>query len=99
MLDSLDIGAIVGALSLIVVAVIERRTRKDEDKWIQNSREHEALVARVEDIGNNLGRSIDRVENNLVASIDVLGRKVERVDEVLVSHIEDHARGVFSGTN
>jgi len=94
-----DLGAIVGAVSLIVVAIIERRTRKDEDKWAQNTREHEALVVRVEDIGSNLGRSIDRVENNLATSIEVLTRKVEHTDDVLVSHIEDHARGVFGGTS
>jgi hypothetical protein len=93
---------VTGAFTLItavVAGIIEKRTRRDDEKWIQNTREHEALVSRLEDIGSSLGRSIDRVEINLSTAIDVLGRRVEQVDEIMVSHIEDHARGVFSGKN
>lgn len=93
MLENLDLGAVIGALSLVVVAVIERRTRRDDAKWEANTREHEALVARMEEVGSGLGRSLDRVESNLSSSIEVLTRKVERVDDTLVAHLEDHARG------
>lgn len=95
MLDGLDLGAVIGAISLIVVAIIERRTRREDNRWEQNKEEHEALVGRMEDIGSSLGRSLDRVESNLTDHIDSLSRKVERLDGTVVSHLEDHARGEF----
>lgn len=90
---SIDLGAIIGALSLIVVAVIERRTRKEDARWEHNANEHGALVERMEEIGSSLGRSLDRVEENVTAHIESLSRKVERLDGTVVSHLEDHARG------
>lgn len=83
--------AFIGALSLIAVAVVERRTRKDDEKWDQNSRDHEALVQRMESIGSNLGRSLDRVEDNLAHHIIRLENKVERHEDVLFGHLADHA--------
>lgn len=83
--------AFIGALSLIAVAVVERRTRKDDEKWDQNSRDHEALVQRMESIGSNLGRSLDRVEDNLAHHIIRLENKVERHEDVLFGHLTDHA--------
>lgn len=81
---------LVGAISLILVAVIERRGRKDEDKWENNTAEHNALVKRVEDIGSNLGRSLDRVEGNLGEHIVRLSNKIEQHDEVLFQHLSNH---------
>ena len=81
----------VAAITAIVVAVIERRTRRDEEKWEQNTKEHEALVSRMESIGSNLGRSLDRVEDNLTHHIIRLENKVERHDQVLFDHLAHHA--------
>lgn len=83
--------AFISAATAIVVAIIERRTRKDEEKWEQNTRDHDALVQRMESIGSNLGRSLDRVEDNLAHHIIRLENKVERHDEVLFNHLADHA--------
>lgn len=83
--------AAVSALTAVVVAVIERRTRKDEEKWEQNSKDHDALVQRMESIGSNLGRSLDRVEDNISHHIIRLENKVERHDEVLFDHLAHHA--------
>lgn len=84
------VGAI-SALTAIVVAVIERRTRSEDERWALNTKEHETLVARMEDIGSNLGRSIDRVEDNLAHHIIRLENKVERHDQVLFDHLASHA--------
>jgi len=83
--------ASIGALSLIAVAVIERRTRNSDEKWELNANEHEALVNRMEDIGSNLGRSLDRVESNLAHHIIRLENKVEQHDQVLFDHLSSHA--------
>lgn len=83
--------AVVSGLTAFAVAVIERRTRRDEEKWEQNSREHDALVTRMEDIGKSLGRSLDRVEDNLAMHIIRLENKVEQHDDVLYGHLSHHA--------
>lgn len=85
------VTAFIGGISLIAVAIVERRTRKDEEKWEQNSKDHQSLVERMENIGNGLGRSLDRVEDNLAHHIIRLENKVERHDEVLFGHLADHA--------
>lgn len=83
--------SLVAAVTAVVVAVIERRTRRDEDKWALNTKEHEALVEKIESIGSGLGRSLDRVEDNLAHHIVRLENKVERHDEVLFDHLAHHA--------
>ena len=83
--------AAVTALTAIAVAVIEKRTRRDEEKWQQNTDEHNALVGRMDMIGSNLGRSLDRVESNLSEHLSRLENKVERHDEVLFDHLSSHA--------
>jgi cell division protein FtsB len=83
--------AFISGLTALVVAVIERRTRKDEEKWDQNTRDHDALVQRVESIGGSLGRSLDRVEDNIAHHIIRLENKVERHDQVLFDHLAHHA--------
>ena len=85
------ISAGVGALSLVVVAVVERRTRSEDDRWALNTKEHEQLVARVEDIGSGLGRSLDRVEQNLTRHIEHLQSANELQDKVLFEHLASHA--------
>ena len=85
------ITASVGALSLIVVAIVERRTRSENDRWALNTKEHEQLVARVEDMGSGLGRSLDRVEHNLTRHIEHLQNANELQDKVLFEHLASHA--------
>lgn len=83
--------AIISAITAMVVAVVERRTRRDEEKWKQNTEDHKALVNRMDMIGSNLGRSLDRVEDNLAHHIIRLENKVDKHDEVLFNHLADHA--------
>ena len=83
--------AIVSGLTAFAVAIIERRTRKEDERWELNTKEHEALVARMETIGSSLGRSLDRVEDNLAHHIIRLENKVERHDQVLFDHLASHA--------
>ena len=85
------VTAIIGALSLIAVAIVEKRTRRDDQKWEQNTADHNTLAKRVEDIGSNLGRSLDRVESNLGQHISRIENKIEQHDEVLFGHLTSHA--------
>ena len=80
------VSGVIGALSLIVVAVLERRSRRDDAKWETNHEEHEALVARIETMGSGLGRSLDRVEQVAI-----------RTEEKLDQHINDHVTGKLVG--
>jgi len=84
------VAAITG-ITALAVAIIERRTRKNDEKWEQNAADHRALVNRMDLIGQNLGRSIDRVEGNLGEHIVRLGNKLEQHDEVLFGHLSSHA--------
>lgn len=88
--------AIISAVTAIVVAVVERRTRRDEEKWQQNADDHKALVGRMDMIGSNLGRSLDRVEDNLAHHIIRLETKVDKHDEVLFNHLAGHAMNGLS---
>ncbi len=90
------IVAVVTGLTALAVAVIEKRTRKDEEKWQQNTTEHNALVSRIENMGSSLGRSLDRVEGNLGEHIVRLENKIEQHDEVLFGHLASHAEAVFA---
>lgn len=89
------VAGISGATAL-AVAIIEKRTRKDNDKWEQNSSDHKALVDRMESIGHNLGRSLDRVEDNLGQHISRLENKIEQHDEVLFGHLASHAEAALA---
>ena len=81
----------VGALSLIVVAIVERRTRTDDERWALNTKEHESLVGRVETMGSSLGRWLDRVESNLTMHITRLENTNALQDKVLFEHLASHA--------
>ena len=48
-------------------------------------------MARVEDIGSGLGRSLDRVEQNLTRHIEHLQNANELQDKVLFEHLASHA--------
>lgn len=87
--------AFVTALTAIVVAIIEKRTRNSDAKWQQNADDHKSLVDRMESIGSNLGRSLDRVEGNLGEHIIRLENKIEQHDDVLFSHLASHAEAAF----
>ncbi len=88
--------ASIGAISLLVVAIIELRSRKDDSRWALNTKEHEALVERVEDMGTNLGRSIDRVETNMQSHLERIENKIETHDSVLFEHLASHAELRFN---
>lgn len=88
--------AIIGALSLLAVAIVEKRTRRDDEKWEQNTADHNALVDRMESIGTSLGRSLDRVESNLGEHIARLENKIEQHDDVLFDHLSSHAEASFT---
>jgi len=86
----------VSSLTAIIVANLERRARSDKEKWKQNSDDHNSLVNRMDMIGSNLGRSLDRVEENLTVHIARLENKVDKHDEVLFNHLADHAMKSFT---
>ncbi len=88
--------ASIGAISLLVVTIIELRSRKDDSRWALNTKEHEALVERVEDMGTNLGRSIDRVETNMQSHLERIENKIETHDSVLFEHLATHAELQFN---
>lgn len=87
--------AIISAITAFAVAVIEKRTRRSDEKWDQNAADHKALVDRMDSIGASLGRSLDRVEGNLGEHIIRLENKIEQHDDVLFSHLASHAEAAF----
>lgn len=89
------ITASLGAISLIIVAIIERRSRAEDSKWALNTKEHQALVERVEDMGSNLGRSVDRIESNMKVHLERIENKIETHDTVLFEHLASHAEAQF----
>ena len=70
--------ALLGVLGLLIASMVEwsRRT---------NQRDHAMVLRMLEQMGDGLGRSIDRVEQTAI-----------RTEEELDEHIGDHARGAFS---
>jgi hypothetical protein len=67
--------AIVGLVGAIVVALIEKGRR-------ENKSDHSVVSEKLDIIGRNLGRSIDRVESTVI-------RNEMKLDQ----HINDHAKG------
>lgn len=67
--------AIVGLVGAIVVALIEKGRR-------ENKSDHNVVSEKLDIIGRNLGRSIDRVESTVIRNEMKLDR-----------HINDHAKG------
>ena len=70
--------ALLGLLGLMIASMVEwsRRT---------NQRDHAMVLKMLQQMGDGLGRSIDRVEQT-----------ANRTEEDLDGHIADHARGAFN---
>ena len=67
--------AVVSLIGAIVVALIEKGRR-------ENKSDHNVVSEKLDIIGRNLGRSIDRVESTVI-------RNEIKLDQ----HINDHAKG------
>ena len=74
--------ALIGAASILGVALIEHGRRQSKRNWEQNKNDHDFVVDKIENIGKSLGRSIDRVE-----------KTAERTERKLDQHINDHVTG------
>lgn len=74
--------ALIGAISIIAVALIEGNRRASKRNWAQNREDHSFVVEKIEDLGKSLGRSIDRVEATGI-----------RTEQKLDQHINDHVTG------
>lgn len=74
--------ALIGAVSLIAVALIESGRRTSKNRWEENKADHNFVVDKIENLGKSLGISIDRVEKG-----------VERTEAKVDEHIRDHAKG------
>ena len=72
----------IGALGLVLVALIERGRRTNTRRWEQNRDDHNHVMDKLDDLGKSLGRSIDRVEATSL-----------RTEEKLDQHINDHVTG------
>lgn len=70
--------ALLGVLGLLIASMVEWSRRA-------NKRDHEMVIRLISQVGEGLGRSIDRVEQTAI-----------RTEEELDEHIADHARGAFS---
>ena len=70
--------ALLGVLGLLIASMVEWSRRS-------NQRDHAMVLRMLEQMGDGLGRSIDRVEQTAI-----------RTEEELDEHIADHARGAFS---
>ena len=70
--------ALLGVLGLLIASMVEwgRRT---------NQRDHAMVLRMLQQMGEGLGHSIDRVEQTAI-----------RTEEELDGHIADHARGAFN---
>lgn len=74
--------ALIGAVSLVAVALIESGRRTSKTRWEENKADHNFVVDKIEAMGKSLGISIDRVEKG-----------VERTEAKIDEHIRDHAKG------
>lgn len=72
------IVALLGVLGLLIASMVEwsRRTHQ---------RDHAMVLQMLKQMGDGLGRSIDRVEQTAI-----------RTEKELDGHIADHARGAFN---
>ena len=72
----------IGALALVLVAMIESGRRASNKRWEDNKADHNFVVDKIEQLGKSLGTSIDRVEDTAI-----------RTEEKLDRHINDHVTG------
>lgn len=87
------VEALIGAISLIAVALIQKDRSEGKKRREADKEEHSFLVDKVETLGTTLGISIDRVETNLADHINRVENTVLSVDDKLNTHIRDHALG------
>ena len=76
------IVSVIGAISLIAVALIETSRRTTKKHWEDNKSDHAFVVDKLETLGKTLGLSIDRVEETAL-----------RTEAKLDQHINDHLTG------
>ena len=74
--------SVIGAISLIAVALIETGRRTSKKRWEENKQDHNFVVDKIENLGKSLGLSIDRVEDTAL-----------RTEVKLDQHINDHVTG------
>jgi isochorismate synthase EntC len=74
--------AAIGAIGLVLVALIESGRRANNKRWEDNKADHNFVVDKIEQLGKSLGTSIDRVEDTAL-----------RTEEKLDQHINDHVTG------
>lgn len=74
--------AVIGGVSLILVALIQTERKASKTRWDENKADHNFVVDKIETLGKSLGISIDRVEKG-----------VERTEQKVDQHIRDHAKG------
>lgn len=74
--------AAIGAIGLVLVALIEGGRRASNRRWEDNKADHNFVVDKIEQLGKSLGTSIDRVEDTAL-----------RTEEKLDQHINDHVTG------
>lgn len=72
----------IGAVALVVVALIERGRRTNNRRWEQNRDDHNHVMTKLDDLGKSLGKSIDRVEDTAL-----------RTEAKIDLHINDHVTG------
>ena len=70
--------ALLGVLGLLIASMVEWSRRTSQ-------RDHAMVLRMLQQMGDGLGRSIDRVEQTAI-----------RTEEELDGHIADHARGAFN---
>jgi len=76
----------VTGVAAIIVAYMERERRVANKHWQQSDEAHDAIIDKIDTIGNSLGRSIDRVESTSL-----------RTEAKLDQHINDHVTGRLAG--
>lgn len=76
------IVSLVGAIGLVIVALIEKDRRASKQRWQDNKADHNFVVDKIDTLGKSLGFSIDRVEATAI-----------RTEEKLDQHINDHVTG------
>jgi len=76
------IVALIGGLSLVIVAMIQANKKVGKARWEENKADHNFVVEKIDSLGKSLGLSIDRVEDTAL-----------RTEVKLDQHINDHVTG------
>jgi|688.fasta_scaffold15542_22 hypothetical protein len=74
--------ALIGGLSLVIVAMIQTGRKTGKARWEENKADHNFVVEKIDQLGKSLGRSVDRIE-----------KTAERTEVKLDTHINDHLTG------